>query len=127
MTASPCPPISDADWPQAIAGLNRRLYDPTFYANGAAIQNLNVFISVSAWILGAAQLIFILNFFLSLKYGKKVNDNPWEGTTLEWQTPTPPPHGNFLVQPQVYRGPYEYSVPGAAEDYIPQNLIPGKA
>jgi cytochrome c oxidase subunit 1 len=112
---------------QGIAGLNRRLYDPTFYANGAAIQNLNVLISVSSWVLGAAQLIFILNFFLSLKYGKKANDNPWEGTTLEWQTPTPPPHGNFLVQPQVYRGPYEYSVPGEARDYVPQNLTPGKA
>ncbi len=112
---------------QGIAGLNRRLADPTFYANGAAIQGLNVFISISSWVLGAAQLIFILNFFLSMKYGKKVNDNPWEATTLEWATPTPPPHGNFLTEPSVYRGPYEYSVPGEAKDYLPQNVAPAKA
>jgi len=109
---------------QGIAGLNRHLYDPTFYAHGAAIQNLNVIISVASWVLGAAQLIFILNFFLSLKYGKKAGTNPWEATTLEWATPTPPPHGNFLTEPVVYRGPYEYSVPGEDKDYHPQDWAP---
>jgi cytochrome c oxidase subunit 1 len=49
------------------------------------------------------------------------SDNPWEATTLEWQTPTPPPHGNFAKPPEVYRGPYEYSVPGHARDFTPQN------
>ncbi len=112
---------------QGFAGLNRRLYDPTVYAIGAAIQNLNVLISMAAWALGAFQLVFILNFFLSMKYGKKVGDNPWNSTTLEWATPTPPPHGNFLTAPAVYRGPYEYSVPGETEDYLPQNLAPTKA
>jgi cytochrome c oxidase subunit 1 len=106
---------------QGMAGLNRRLYDPTFYAIGAAIQNLNVLISIAAWALGAFQLVFIANFFLSIKYGKKVNENPWESTTLEWATPTPPPHGNFLTEPVVYHGPYEYSVPGEAKDFLPQN------
>lgn len=112
---------------QGLAGLNRRLYDPTFYANGAAIQDLNVLISIAAWALGAFQLVFIANFFLSMKFGKKVDDNPWEATTLEWQTPTPPPHGNFLKEPVVYRGPYEYSVPGAAKDYTPQTEEPSGA
>jgi cytochrome c oxidase subunit 1 len=56
-----------------------------------------------------------------MKYGKKVNENPWESTTLEWATPTPPPHGNFLTEPVVYHGPYEYSVPGEAKDFLPQN------
>jgi cytochrome c oxidase subunit 1 len=111
---------------QGVAGLNRRLYDMTYYAHSAAIQNLNVLISIAAWSLGLFQLIFILNFFLSMKFGKKVNDNPWESTTLEWATPTPPPHGNFLVEPKVYRGPYEYSVPGAAQDFLPQNLETAK-
>ena len=49
------------------------------------------------------------------------SDNPWDATTLEWQTPTPPPHGNFATPPHVYRGPYEYSVPGHATDFTPQN------
>jgi cytochrome c oxidase subunit 1 len=49
------------------------------------------------------------------------NDNPWDATTLEWQTPTPPPHGNFVKAIKVYRGPYEYSVPVAPRDFLPQN------
>jgi len=77
--------------------------------------------SVGAWVLGIFQLFFIVNFFWSLWKGPKASDNPWEATTLEWQTPTPPGHGNFLKEPIVYRGPYEYSTPGAAQDYIPQN------
>lgn len=106
---------------QGLAGLNRRIYDPTFYEAGAAIQDLNVLISIAAWALGIFQLVFIANFFLSMKYGKKVNDNPWQATTLEWATPTPPPHGNFLKEPVVYNDPYEYSLPGEAKDYLPQD------
>jgi cytochrome c oxidase subunit I len=72
--------------------------------------------------LGVCQIPFIINVFMSLKPASKVtSDNPWEATTLEWQTPTPPPHGNFLKEPTVHRNPYDYSVPGAAKDYIPQN------
>lgn len=107
---------------QGFAGVSRRLAIPNFYAHSEAIQGTNVFMSFSAWILGAAQILFIINFFLSLKTGKKATDNPWDATTLEWATPTPPPHGNFLTEPTVYRGPYEYSVPGKATDYIPQHV-----
>ncbi len=108
---------------QGLAGVSRRLYDQTFYSHGAAVQGLTVFSSVCAWGLGIAQLFFLVNFFWSLKSGKKVeNDNPWQGTTLEWAAPTPPPHGNFLEAPRVYRGPYEYSVPGADSDFSPQNV-----
>ena len=62
--------------------------------------------------MGLAQIPFIINFFWSIKHGEKVNDNPWEATTLEWTAPSPPPHGNFLTTPVAYRGPYEYSLPG---------------
>jgi cytochrome c oxidase subunit 1 len=107
---------------QGMAGLSRRLYDQTFYTHGAAVHDLTLISSWSAWGLGLAQLFFIVNFFTSIKGGKKVeNDNPWDATTLEWATPTPPPHGNFAEAPRVYRGPYEYSVPGAATDFTPQN------
>ena len=72
--------------------------------------------------LGIMQIPFIINFFWSLKHGKKVtSDNPWGATTLEWQTPTPPPHGNFDKEPEVHRGPYDYSLPGAKSDFTPQN------
>ena len=107
---------------QGLAGVSRRLYDQTIYAQGAATHDLTVLMSTSAWLLGATQLIFIFNFFWSMRGGKPVeSDNPWQATTLEWATPTPPPHGNFTTLPQVYRGPYEYSVPGAALDFCPQN------
>ena len=90
------------------------------------VMHLNTFIFWSAIGLGVAQIPFIVNFFWSIKNGKRVtSDNPWQATTLEWQTPTPPPHGNFATVPTVYRGPYEYSVPGHKTDFTPQNE-PGK-
>lgn len=86
------------------------------------IIGLNVTVSHAAWALGLAQIPFIINFFWSINNGKKVeSDNPWQATTLEWQTPTPPPHGNFTKSIEVHRGPYEYSVPGEAKDFTPQN------
>ena len=108
---------------QGMAGMNRRMYDGgAQYANNASVLHFNVSISWAAWILGLAQIPFIFNFFWSLFHGKKVaNDNPWDATTLEWQAPSPPGHGNFLTEPIVYRGPYEYSVPGSTKDFTPQN------
>jgi cytochrome c oxidase subunit 1 len=79
-------------------------------------------ISVSAFCLIAAQLLFIVNFFWSLWRGREAGDNPWEANTLEWITPSPPPHGNFSATPTVHRGPYEYSAPGRREDWWPQHI-----
>jgi cytochrome c oxidase subunit 1 len=74
-----------------------------------------------ALLLGAAQLVLIVNFFWSLFAGKVAGKNPWHANTLEWEAPSPPPHGNFPGPvPTVYRGPYEYSSPLVAEDYLPQ-------
>ena len=66
------------------------------------------------------QLLFIVNFFRSLKRARGSAENPWKATTLEWAAPRRPGHGNFLTEPVVYRGPYEYSVPGQADDFSPQ-------
>lgn len=107
-----------------FAGVSRRLYDQMQYAHAQPTQPLNIFISICAWGLGLAQIPFIWNFFSSMFIGKKADDNPWECTTLEWATPTPPPHGNFLHEPVVYRGPYEYSVPGEKQDFTPQHVAP---
>jgi cytochrome c oxidase subunit 1 len=74
--------------------------------------------------LAAFQLAFIANVIWSIWFGRTVDANPWHATTLDWATPTPPPHGNFERAPRVYRDPYEYSVPGAATDYLPQNAAP---
>ena len=104
-----------------LAGVSRRLWDQTQYAHAVPTQPLNVVISISAWLLALAQIPFIINFFWSIFAGKKVDKNPWEATTLEWSAPSPPPHGNFEHAPVVYRGPYEYSVPGQKHDYWPQN------
>jgi cytochrome c oxidase subunit 1 len=86
-----------------------------------SIMELHTWILWAAVALGIAQIPFIFNLFWSMKHGEKVGDNPWHSTTLEWQTPTPPPHGNFPVPPRIYRGPYEYSVPGHDTDFTPQN------
>jgi cytochrome c oxidase subunit 1 len=66
------------------------------------------------------QIPFIFNFFWSIWKGEQTDANPWGATTIEWAAPSPPPHGNFLTVPEAHRGPYEYSVPGAARDFVPQ-------
>ena len=108
---------------QGMIGFHRRWYDGGKYFEGTTSGHLwtNELISFGAWGLALAQVPFIINLFISIKGGKKVgSDNPWNATTLEWATPTPPPHGNFTSEPVVYRGAYEYSVPGAAKDFLPQ-------
>ena len=113
---------------QGMAGMHRRMYDggATYQLLNQNVLHWNSFISESAWLMGLAQIPFIINFAFSWKYGRKVSDNPWEATTLEWSAPSPPPHGNFLKPVVVYRGPYEYSVPGAANDFTPQDEPPTK-
>jgi cytochrome c oxidase subunit 1 len=107
---------------QGLAGMNRRMYDGgAQYAHNQGLPlQLNVWIGMAAWTLALFQIPFIFNFFWSIWKGKSVSDNPWDATTLEWSAPSPPGHGNFLAEPVVYRGPYEYSVPGAAKDFTPQ-------
>ena len=113
---------------QGMAGMHRRWYDggQGWNVSSEHIWGLSGFqwntpISWAAWIMGLAQIPFIINFFWSIKHGKKVNDNPWEATTLEWTAPSPPPHGNFVTTPIAYRGPYEYSLPGRDRDFTMQN------
>ncbi len=101
-----------------------------YYAMGGtdfipeSAQSLNASITVSAIIVAVVQLIFVFNLIWSLRHGKAAGHNPWQATTLEWQTPdTPPKHGNWgATQPVVYRWAYDYSVPGAKDDFIPQNV-----
>jgi cytochrome c oxidase subunit 1 len=106
---------------QGLAGMNRRLYD-----GGRTYQALGDFSgsfrgqAFAAAFLGAVQIFFVINLFWSLRKGPKVGDNPWNATTLEWMTTSPPPAHNFAVPPSVQRGPYEYSVPGAPRDFTPQ-------
>ena len=78
-------------------------------------QDLNVFITVSALLVGVAQFIFLYNLYWSYRKGKTSGPNPWKAASLEWQTPdTPPCHGNWGPElPSVYRWPYDYNVPGA--------------
>jgi cytochrome c oxidase subunit 1 len=102
------------------AGLRRRIADPSHTLFEAHLQPINLFISISALVMGTVQVIFIVNFLLSLFWGKKVDRNPWHSNTLEWTAPSPPGHGNFDIEPVVYRGPYEYGAIDVQEDYLPQ-------
>ena len=107
---------------QGLAGVSRRLYDGgQIYAHAQDVLQWNEFMSISAFCLAAAQIPFIINVFVSMFNGEKVDRNPWGATTVEWSAPSPPvPHANFEGDVEVYRGPYEYSVPGADKDFSPQ-------
>lgn len=106
-----------------IAGFPRRYYSFTGFDAFSSFMDLNQFISVAAFITGAAQLIFLFNFFYSIFRGRRAPQNPWRSNTLEWTTPIHPGHGNWVGEiPSVYRWPYDYSKPGAPEDFIPQHI-----
>ena len=104
-----------------IAGHMRRIYDPTEYEFLQPLMPVNKFITVSAFLLFATQIIFALNFVISWFRGQKATENPWDDNGLEWSTPSPPPHGNWAETPTVYRGPYEFSSPLVEEDFLPQH------
>lgn len=106
-----------------IAGFPRRYYSFTNFEAFSAFGDLNALVSVAAIITFGAQFIFLFNFFYSMFRGKKAPANPWRANTLEWTTPPLPGHGNWPGEiPSVYRWPYDYSKPGAKEDFIPQNV-----
>src|ERR1700674_455016 len=110
-----------------LLGMPRRYHDigeVAFIPQSA--HTLNAFITVVALTVGFAQMVFLFNLAWSLFKGRPSGGNPWRATTLEWQTPeTPPGHGNWGKElPVVYRWAYDYSVPGAAQDFIPQNQPP---
>ena len=104
-----------------MAGGTRRYSQYTEVAYLQKLMPLHRFMTYAAIITIAAQFIFVVNLFWSMFKGPKASDNPWEATTLEWTTATPPPHDNFGgVTPVVNHGPYEYGVPGAPKDYVMQ-------
>src|SRR5271163_3772030 len=108
-----------------VAGGIRRYADSSGAHYLAALQPLHRFITIAAFITAAAQGIFFRNFFRSLAKGARAPANPWNATTLEWTTSSPPPPDNFGLEfPTVYRGPYEYSVPGVKEDFVLQSIKP---
>ncbi|MEZ4742412.1 MAG: cbb3-type cytochrome c oxidase subunit I [Bdellovibrionota bacterium] len=105
------------------AGQHRRIFNYQNFPDLAnpSMQNLRIIATCSLIAMLAFQVIFVINFIASLFRGEKAGRNPWKANTLEWQTESPAPHGNFPVLPEVYRGPYEYSVPGRESDFWPQN------
>jgi len=104
-----------------MAGLMRRTADPYDYETYAHLQPLNEFISICAFCLFAWQIFFVVNFFHSMFWGKRVGRNPWKACSLEWDAPSPPGHGNFDRRLAVHRGPYEYASPEVDEDFLPQS------
>lgn len=106
-----------------LAGLPRRYYTNTNFPLFDDLQNVNVLITVFALIGGAFQLVFLFNFFYSIFYGKKTEQNPWRSNTLEWTAPIEHIHGNWPgAIPEVHRWPYDYSKPGHDDDFVPQHI-----
>lgn len=107
-----------------LGGQHRRVNDYSSFSN-IMIEPYITFekiATISAILLILSQFIFLYNFIMSLKKGKKAAKNPWDSNTLEWLTESPPPHGNFNPYPVVYRGAYDYSLPDVESDFIPQNI-----
>ena len=110
-----------------LAGHPRRYSDTSGVNFLAPLHSVHYFITMAAMITITAQILFLFNVFYSMFAGEKASENPWNATTLEWSIPSPPPFDNFAGNvPSVYRGAYEFSVPGSTEDFIPQHLVPEK-
>jgi cytochrome c oxidase subunit 1 len=102
---------------QGLAGVNRRLWDggaDQIHAQG--VLYLNTPMLAGALGLGFFQLFFVVNVVVSAIAGRRVARNPWNATTLEWHSDEAPL--------RVYRDPYDYSVPGATIDFLPQHQQP---
>ncbi|MGI8632289.1 MAG: cytochrome c oxidase subunit I [Solirubrobacterales bacterium] len=99
-----------------MQGMPRRVAD---YAE--QFGDWNLAISVFAFLLGAAQLIFLYNMVVSWAFGPKAPANPWRAKTIEWQVSSPPPTFNFPGIPRVVGGPYDYGVPGARHALMPDD------
>src|SRR6266700_2992724 len=105
-----------------MLGMPRRYAQFTEYEFLKHAPPLVMFVTIAAIITVSVQAVFYFNLVWSIFKGKKAGENPWEATTLEWTTASPPPHDNFAGEtPTVYRGPYEFSVPGAPKDFIMQS------
>ncbi len=106
-----------------ISGFPRRYYSWTNFETFSGFSDLNTLVSVAAIVTFAAQFIFLFNFIYSIFRGRLAPANPWDSNTIEWTTPRIPQHGNWPGEiPTVYRWPYDYSKPGAKDDYIPQTV-----
>ena len=106
-----------------LAGLPRRYYTNSAFPMFDELTNINEVITFFAIIGGLVQLLFIFNFFYSIFKGTKATENPWKSNTLEWTTPIERIHGNWPGEiPAVERWAYDYSKPGADEDFIQQTV-----
>lgn len=105
-----------------LAGFPRRYYSFTIFETFQGFSDLNKMISIAAFITFAAQGIFLYNFFRSIFCGRTAPVNPWRSNTLEWTTASHKIHGNWKDKvPTVYRWPYDYSIEGEIQDFIPQD------
>ena len=111
-----------------LAGVPRRYYSFDLFDAFSHFKDMNAFITVISVITFALQILFVVNFFLSIWKGRKVTTkNPWSATTLEWTTPIRPGHGNWEgAIPEVHRWAYDYSKPDSKEEFIPQTTPMGK-
>ena len=113
-----------------LAGLPRRYYNNEFFSMFNGLADINAVITFFALAGAVIQTIFLFNFFYSIFKGTKSTQNPWKANTLEWTTPIERMHGNWPGDiPEVHRWPYDYSKPGADDDFIQQNipLKPGES
>ena len=107
-----------------LEGQHRRIANYSMFEHllQEPYPSLRKLATISAIILILSQLVFLYNFIMTMRKKKDAGNNPWQANTLEWQTSSPPGHGNFKEYPVVLNGPYEYSRPDMEEDFCPQNV-----
>jgi cytochrome c oxidase subunit 1 len=106
-----------------LAGMVRRVANPLQYDALVPHQWINILATYGALCLFAAPGVLVINVLWAWLAGARAPRNPWDAATLEWSALSPPPHLNWGPSlPVVHRGAYEYSVPGAHEDWLPQTL-----
>ena len=86
-----------------MKGMPRRYFDYLEEYTGP-----NIISSIGAMVLISGLIIIIVNLVYSARKGEKAGPNPWDGSTLEWTVPSPPPLENFEKIPEVTTGPYVY-------------------
>ncbi len=105
-----------------MMGQHRRIFSYEAFPslNTPLAHNLQVVATTGLILMALFQIPFLINLVRSARHGRPAGRNPWKANSLEWACESPPPHGNFPTQPEVYRWPYEYGMPDSAQDFRPQ-------
>jgi cytochrome c oxidase subunit I+III len=91
-----------------LHGMPRRVWT---YSPGLGWDGMNMSATLGAFTIAASMAVFLVNVAISLHRGQRAPNDPWDGGTLEWRTPSPPPAYNFDTLPVVHGRDPLWTVP----------------